>query len=41
VKVEAEKVEAVKLTSNLFTDNTGNIAVAVTLLHGVDIAHDC
>ena len=41
VKVVVVKGEAVKFTSNLSTVNTGNIAVAVTLLQGVDITHDC
>ena len=40
VKVAVVKGEAVKLTSNLSTVSRGNIAVAVTLLQGVDITHD-
>ena len=40
VKVVVVKGEAVKFTSSLSTDSTGNIAVAVTLLQGVDIVHD-
>ena len=40
VKVVVVKGEAVKFTSSLSTDRTGNIAVAVTLLQGVDIVHD-
>ena len=39
VKVVEVKGDAVKLSSNLSTVRTGNMAVAVTRLHGVEMLH--